>query len=63
MSERPVLILHGGPIGGECSCPLKPANAKGKRHSVCCFHDEPGITVCTCGAGERDKTRRDGDAS
>lgn len=27
----------------------KPMNAKGKRHHVTCFHDEPGITVCTCG--------------
>lgn len=52
MSDR---VIHGGPIGGECSCPLKSPNAKGKRHSICCFHDEPGITVCTCGAGERDK--------
>lgn len=27
----------------------KPMNAKGKRHHVTCYHDEPGITACTCG--------------
>jgi hypothetical protein len=27
----------------------KPMNAKGKRHHITCWHDEPGVTICTCG--------------
>lgn len=41
--------VHGGPIGGTCACPWKPANRKGVQHAQCCFHDEPGITICSCG--------------
>lgn len=33
--QESVLPNHDGPIGGRCSYPLKPANAKGKRHSEC----------------------------
>lgn len=29
--------------------PWKPRNAKGVRHREHCLHDEPGVTVCTCG--------------
>lgn len=31
-------------------CPTcKPPNRKGIRHQQHCLHDEPGVTVCTCG--------------
>lgn len=39
-----------GSLHAVCECPRKAANRKGVRHHECCWHDEPDITVCTCGA-------------